>query len=207
MKFVCALLLLFSTVSVAQTTKPPKIITEKEKCGNVTVTNYRIEGARASYQNIGCISIGKVKNTFTPPDLLKGAEACIAQGNYNDAIKLILLANIYYNFDAQRVTDESAKDAGSLLYSEFLSKFSEMHNVRDKMTKAAESIVNDSQALKTCCDQIKSVGYPRYYPNYMILHGMRAFRGDPHKDALVKDFDAQTVWNKSIEATTRCPID
>jgi hypothetical protein len=204
MKFVSALLLLFSTVAVAESTKHPKIITEKQKFGNVTVNNYRIEGACASNQNIGCISIGKVKNTFTPPDLLKGAEACIAQGNYNGAVKLIVVANVYSNFDAQRVTDESAKDAGNMAGSEFFSKFATSHDFLAELKR--ESRINNPKAFKTCCDQIKKIGYPKYYPAYMILHGMRAFRGDPHKDALVKDFDAEAAWNKAMQLVG-CPID
>ncbi|NDB87059.1 MAG: hypothetical protein EB127_30890 [Alphaproteobacteria bacterium] len=200
MKLLCALLLLFSTVSVAAEKKPAKIM--KEEQGNFT--NYSIDSAGASYQNIGCIPISKAQNTFTPADLLKGAEVCILQDNYNDGVQLVSLANLYANFDSERVTDESPKEAGYALYVEFFSKLLKIRNFEAKFDKARKSISKDSKASKTYCDHIKKIGYPKYYPNYMILYGINAFLGDPHKNALVKNFHAENVWNKAIADLRDC---
>lgn len=204
MKLLCALLLLLTTVAGAEEAKPPKIITEQR--GNVT--NYRIEGARAPSQDIGCIPIVKAKNTFTPPDLFKGAEACITQDNYHDAARLLLLAYVYSDFDFHRVTDESAKEAGYISYLEFIShisKFLNLDKFHSKMNKELKYIFKKSKELKKYCTQIQEIGYPRYYPNYMILHGLKAFYTDPHQDALVKDFDAQTAWHESMRIVVDCP--
>jgi hypothetical protein len=46
---------------------------------------------------------------------------------------------------------------------------------------------------------------PDYYPRYMVLHGIRAFSGNPHEGALVKDFDAPGVWKNLQSAYFHCP--
>jgi hypothetical protein len=39
----------------------------------------------------------------------------------------------------------------------------------------------------------------------MILHGMKAFTGNPYEDALLKDFDAQKTWTEIQTSYLTCP--
>jgi hypothetical protein len=45
---------------------------------------------------------------------------------------------------------------------------------------------------------------PNYY-SYMVLHGIKAFTGNPHEGALLKDFDAPKVWTNLQAAYLHCP--
>jgi len=47
---------------------------------------------------------------------------------------------------------------------------------------------------------------PDYYPSYMILHGIKAFEGNPHDGALLKDFDSQKVWTNLLTKFLHCPM-
>ncbi|MGA3281395.1 MAG: hypothetical protein ABSD50_10480 [Smithella sp.] len=176
------------TIPSAQTLEPPKII--KEQSGNIT--NYRVEGSLASTQTIGCIPLSEVKNTFTPADLYKGVSECIAKDNYDLGAGLFALAGIYASFDAERITDKTAGQAKTVLIMNVFSSVSQ-----DKKTKFSEEIdriSKDPDILGMLCSQVQKIGMPNYYPSYMILHGIKAFTGNPHDGALAKDFDAQKVW-------------
>jgi hypothetical protein len=39
----------------------------------------------------------------------------------------------------------------------------------------------------------------------MILHGIKAFTGNPHDDALLKDFDAEKTWKSLQTEFLKCP--
>jgi hypothetical protein len=177
----------------------PKVIVEQT--GNVT--NVRAEGQLASTQNVGCVPLAQVKNTFTPPDLYKGVSECLAKNNYDLAIRLFSLAGLYGGFDAERITDKTAGQARSVLVSNTL-----MDVPQDKKAKLGEAqaqISNNPELLGKLCGDVQRIGMPNYYPAYMILHGMRAFTGNPHEGALVKDFDAPGAWKKIQAAYLGCP--
>ena len=193
------LLPLLSTLALAQTAAPPKIIIEQ----NGRITNYRAEGSLASTQTVGCIPLAKAKNTFTPPDLYKGVAECITQDNYDFAAGLFALAGIYGRFDAERISDKSAGQAKAVLVMNTFStvpqdKKTAFNEVLNRTTKNAGS-------LKKLCGDVQKIGMPNYYPGYMILHGMKAFTGNPHDGALVKDFDAPGVWMNLQAAYLHCP--
>lgn len=183
----------------AQTPKPPKIIVGQSG----KVTNVTAEGNLASYQAVGCIPLAEAKNTLTPADIHKGVGQCIEQGNYDFAARLYLLAFMYGIFDAERITDKTAGQAILVLN---MNTFSNVP--QDKKIKADEAIkhiAKDSELLGKLCGEINKIGPPDYYPSYMILHGVKAFTGNPHDGALVKNFNTLGVWKKIQSKNLKCP--
>jgi hypothetical protein len=194
-------LLFLSTMVLAQTMESPKILTRQS--GNVK--KHWVEGSLASTQTIGCIPLAEAKNTFTPPDLYKGVEACVAQDNYNLAVRLFVLAGMYSWFDADRITDESAAQARTILITNTFAAMPE--GKKAKFSEALDPLTKnpDPALVEKLCDEVEKVGAPNYYPSYMILHGIKAFTGNPHKEALIKDFGAATAWKSLQSEYLHCP--
>lgn len=199
MKYQLLLLLFFSSFTVAETFAPPKIIVEQKG----KVTNVISEGNLASYQAVGCIPLAEVKNTFTPADMHKGVGLCIEQGNYDYAANLYLLAFMYGIFDAERVTDKTAGQAILVLNMNTFSKVQQDKKI--KVEEAIKRIAKDSELLGKLCGEINKIGPPDYYPSYMILHGVKAFTGNPHDGALVENFDTSGVWKRIQSKNLKCP--
>lgn len=199
MRQLLFLLPFFSTLALAQTVAPPKIISEQ----NGRVTNYRAEGSLASTQTIGCIPLVKAKNSFTPPDLYLGVTECIAKGNYDFAASLFALAGIYGRFDAERVTDKSAGQAKTVLVMNTFANVPQ--DKKTQFNEALNRIAKNPESLEKLCGEVQKVGIPHYYPSYMILHGIKTFTGNPNDGTLLKDFDPQKVWANLRRAYLHCP--
>ena len=199
MKLLPFALLFLLAPAFSQTLAPSKIITEQR--GNVT--NFRTEGNLASSQAIGCIPLADAKNTFTPADLYKGVDDCIAKDDYDLAIGLFTLAGIYARFDAERITDKSAGQAKTVL---IMNTFSSVP--QDKKTRFSETaarLTKNPDILGALCGKVQKIGMPNYYPSYMILHGIKAFTGNPNDGALVKGFDSAKVWITLQTEYLHCP--
>lgn len=199
MKTLFFLLTFFSTLALAETLEPPKIIKET----NGKFTNLRAEGSLESTRTIGCIPLAQAKNTFTPPDLYKGLGECLSQDNYEFSAGLSALAGIYAMFDAARITDKTAGQAKSGL---IMNTFSTVPlEKKQKYVEAINRVAKNPEQLGKLCGEIKEIGMPNYYPSYMILHGIKAFTGNPHEGALIKDFDSSSVWKKLQSDFLHCP--
>lgn len=196
-----ALILLLPFLSpcvFSETVEPPKIHVEQ----NGIVTNMTVEGNLASYINIGCISLSEVKNTFTPADLYKGVRECIKQENFDRAANLFMLAGLNARFDAERITDKTAGQARVVL---IMNTFSNVpQDQKDKFGAAVKRLTENTEFLGKLCNEINKIGIPDYYPSYMILHGVKAFTGNPHERALITHFDALSVWKKLQFESLQC---
>jgi hypothetical protein len=193
-------LLPFSVPQVAaQDGQKPNIIGEKH--GNIT--NYRVEGSLAPMQSVGCIPIAAAKSNMTPADLYPGVLSCIDQSRYDMATALFALAGIYARFDAERISDKTAGQAGEVL---IMNTFATLTQDRKTQFGAAFNRVTGSpQSLGPLCAAIEKIGAPEYYPKYMILHGMKAFMDDPYKDALAAEFDKAATWRRLQSDYLHCP--
>ena len=189
MKRLIFLLLTFQSLAVAQAVDKPKILIDT----NGNFTNIHVEGSLASTQNIGCIRLSESKNTFSPPDLYKGVSECVSQDKYDLAARLFALAGIYGAFDAERVSDKTAGQAKSILILNTMSNYSS--DQKSKFQEAINNISKNEENLRELCGEVRAVGMPNYYPNYMILHGINALTGNSNGEALIKDFDAPKTWN------------
>ena len=59
------------------------------------IHNYQMEGDLESPNDIGCIPIDQARATYNPVDLYRGAAACIAREEWDDAAGLFALGGIY----------------------------------------------------------------------------------------------------------------
>jgi hypothetical protein len=128
---------------------------------------------------------------------------CLAKDNYDAAVDLFALAGIYARFDAERVADKSAGQARTVLIMNTFAGLSE--EKKAKFNTALKRITGTQEVLGKLCGQIGKVGMPSYYPGYMVLHGIKAFTGNPHDGALIKDFDATGAWKNLQSAYLHCP--
>ncbi|OAN55233.1 hypothetical protein A6A04_11265 [Paramagnetospirillum marisnigri] len=197
------LILLASPVPMASAqvgpSDPPRIITER----NGAITNHRVEGSLAPSREIGCIAVAEADNAMTPPDLYIGVRKCLDQDRFERAVELFALAGLYGNFDAMRVTDRSAGQAKTVL---IMGTFSTVGPERkDRFRQALERMNANPDSLTALCRSVDRVGHPGYYPAYMILHGMKAFTGNPHDGALAPDFDAAATWTSLRSNYLHCP--
>jgi hypothetical protein len=167
------------------------------------ITNVTAAGNLAATKPISCRSLGGLDNTFTPADLYPGVKDCVDQDRYAEATDLAALAGIYGAFDASRVTDESAGQASKVLIMTTLGSVAD--SKRKLFQNAVLGMHSDPKALSRLCGRIRKIGFPRYYPKYMIMHGIRAFTGDPNKDALKSQFDPKATWIALQTSYLNCP--
>jgi len=158
----------------------------------------------ASMHPLACVPLTQVKNTDTPADIFKGLSECIKQNNYDDAADLFAIAGAYGQFDAQRVTDKTAGQAKTVLVMEAFTDV--LEDKKAQFAKVQALRMTDPKTLNTICANIKQIGHPNYFPDYMILHGMRAFTGEnPYQNALEKNFDEAKVWGEVLAGYLTCP--
>lgn len=169
--------------------KAPTVIATQ----NGNVTNMTIAGQLAAKHPVGCVPLSTLDNTRTPPDLYLGVSACINRDDYSTAAGLFALAGIESRFDAERVADKSAGQAGQVL---IMGTFNAIPDEkRQQFQKTVAGMNADPKAMALICRAIEKIGYPTYYPEYMVLHGIQAFTAKPGDATLVADFNAPVTWN------------
>ncbi len=166
------------------------------------VTHVTVAGQLAAKRPVGCVPLTQVDTTRTPPDLYLGVAACIQQDDYRTAAGLFALAGVESQFDAQRVLDKSAGQAGQVLIMNTFNGLSD--EKRGKFGKTVTEFAADTTALAQVCTSIRNMGYPTYYPEYMVLHGIHAFTAKPGDPTLVAAFDAAATWNSLLTTYLNC---
>jgi ankyrin repeat protein len=179
---------------------PPPAITVTH---NGRITNVTAAGNLATTHPVSCRTLETLDNSHTPPDLFQGVKDCIEHDHYAEAVDLFALAGIESRFDAARVTDKTAGDAGEVL---ILTTFDGMaKEKRDQFGNTIRALNSNPKALAALCNRIRKIGVPAYYPDYMVMHGMGAFTGDPHAKALDPRFDAGAAWSSLQTSYLNCP--
>ena len=189
----------FSTLALAEQPTPPK----ENQAQHTDITHLYTEGNLASTHPLACLPLAQVKNIDTPADIFKGVRQCVEQNKYDDATDLFAIAGAYSKFDAERVTDKTAGQAKSALISDAFLTVPE--DKKNQFATVQQFRMTNPETLKTICSSIKQIGPPNYYPEYMILHGMKAFTGNPYENALEKDFNAVEAWRKVLSEYLSCP--
>jgi hypothetical protein len=157
------------------------------------VTQLAVAGQLAAKNPVGCVKLSQLDNTRTPPDLYIGVSTCIQQNDYGTAAALFALAGIESRFDAERVLDKSAGQAGQVL---IMGTFNAIPDEKRKeFQKTVTEFSADPAALAQLCGAVQKIGYPTYYPEYMVLHGINAFTAKPGDGTLAAGFDAPATWN------------
>jgi ankyrin repeat protein len=187
-----------AAVAAASASTPAVTVTRSGRITNVTSA-----GNLAATKPISCRPLGELDSTYTPADIWPGVRDCIDHERYAEAADLSALAGIYGAFDGARVTDVSAGQASQVLIITTLGAVED--NRRKLFESAVRSAHSDPKLLGDLCTRIRMIGSPSYYPDYMIMHGIRAFTGDPHKDALKSPFDGKAVWEGLRTTYLNCP--
>ncbi len=166
------------------------------------VTNLTVVGQLAANQPLGCVSIDGVGKDHTPPDLYHGVSACIQQEDYRTAVALFALAGLESRFDAERVLDKTAGQAGQVLIMDTFNGLPD--DKRAKFQAAVKAVAADPEVLSRTCAAIRKIGYPTYYPAYMVLHGIRAFTAKPDDPTMEPNFDGAAAWNSLLGTYLNC---
>ena len=61
----------------------------------------------------------------------------------------------------------------------------------------------DSENLKVICRDIRNIGAPKYYPKYMIQHGINAFM-DKGDTGINENFNREESWKLALESYLHC---
>ncbi len=164
-----------------------------------TITVSNIEGNLGTKSNPKCITMSEAVTLLTPPDLALGILECYKSDDVQNALDMFWVMKVRAFFDAQRVNDESAGAAQGALQAQLFGTTGEeflikMQNLLDK---------DKEVFFSRLCSTMKTLGPPDYYPEYMILHGMKAFLGI-EGDGLKPDFDADRQWGKILRNNLSC---
>jgi Domain of unknown function (DUF4124) len=178
--------------------EPSRIIVEQKG----KATNTGLVGQLAANQPLTCVSLDLAGRDRTPPDLYQGVSACIRQEDYRTAVALFALAGMETRFDAARVLDKTAGQAGQALVMDTINGFPD--DRRAKFQAAVKAVAADPEALSRTCASIRKIGYPTYYPAYMVLHGIRAFTAKPDDPTMEPNFDGATAWNSLLSTYLNC---
>lgn len=131
-----------------------------------------------------------------------GVKTCIQQDDYRGAAELFALAGVESRFDAERVLDKSAGQAGQVLIMDTFNGLPD--EKRTKFSTAVSELAADTTALSQTCSRIRTMGFPNYYPQYMVLHGIRAFTAKPGDPTLVATSDPAAAWDSLLRTYLNC---
>lgn len=79
------------------------------------VTNLESPGNLAQSVDPGCVTMTTADAQLSPPDLALGVLACGREGNWDAAAEMYILLLLRSDFDARRVADSTAHQAGEVL--------------------------------------------------------------------------------------------
>jgi hypothetical protein len=178
--------------------EPPRVNVSQDG----KVTQLTVAGQLAAKHPLDCVPLEQVDNTRTPPDLYLGVSACILKDDYRTAVALFALAGVESRFDAERVLDKSAGQAGPVLIMNTFNGLAQ--DKREKFGKIVSELAADPKALADTCSAIRNIGHPTYYPEYMVLHGIHAFTAKAGDPTLSPTFDAAASWNTLLTTYLNC---
>jgi hypothetical protein len=166
---------------------------------NGAVIDYTLPRNLMPTHIVGCVSMDKASNTWTPADVFPAMRKCIDRGNYTYAVDLFSLATSYGRFDMMRVPDQSAWNAMQVLQMQYLQDVTPVQKAG--FNKAAEAMLQNRSDI---CMRLGKLGPPDYVPTYMIQHGMAAFTKSLKNGGLVQDFNAQSAWAEVLRDYAHC---
>ena len=166
------------------------------------IISIEAEGNLESPNPCGCVEISEVTNKHNPADILNGMRKCIELKDFDKAAKLFVIAGVYGKYDTYRVKDQSAHQALIVLQQNILGDIEE-ENKQKFMTHLNKILEENSEEFKNLCQSIQQIGFPTYYPKYMIAHGIQAFT-DNSGDGLVEEFDSEKSWNLVLKSFLPC---
>ena len=167
------------------------------------VTNYQTPGNLEATSPLGCVSLSKVTDQLTPADIYPGMAACIKLGENQKAALLFAVAGAFGYFDGLRVADPSARQAASVVEMNAVSDLTTEQKLAFKKVLFA-TLDSNSAGFKSVCSAVGRLGPPKYFPTYMVQHGMSAFLGGS-RHGLNPNFDPTQGWRTSVTSFLHCP--
>jgi hypothetical protein len=167
------------------------------------IKNNEVLGNLKSTQNIGCMSVTKLVNTYTPPDLYNGMVECAREGKYSEGVYLFALAGTYTAYDRSRVFDRASHQAHTVLPKNALNAIEEPN--KSEFWKEIKNTLGNAKELLPVCQEITRIGAPNYHPQYMIQQGMGATLSKNKTDGLVSNFDSAKAWKQALLSYLNCP--
>jgi hypothetical protein len=158
--------------------------------GNRTIIH--TQGGMEPTQSPPCTDLTHAADDLTPPDLFLGIIDCLVKGRGESAAGLHILMMTKADFDAKRVADQTAHDAGQLL-DKWLREtlVAEKRDLLDAGVKRLLDLTGEDFFFKVCMD-LSSDGAPVHDPWYMIAHGTGPLTVNK-PTFLVPDFDAEAA--------------
>ncbi len=196
-KLLTIILLTVICSSCATTTNKPKIVVEKR---SPNFTNYRVEGSLEPTAPLSCVALNEIGNMTTPPDMFAGLAECVKNNKFDRAGRLLYMARLFGIYDAKRVADKTAGQGLTVLQMNTFSQIDQGKAIT--FQEYINNPKNKKNVLASICVHAKQIGEPRYYPKYMILHGIQAFTGI-NGDGLEPNFDAAKVWKSILERSCK----
>lgn len=168
-------------------------------------TNIETPGNLQATRDLGCIAPAEFKPQYTPADLAPAIVACAQAGRTEDALFLFATMIGYAAFDGQRVTDETAAQARSVLSIQVGQTLkngdADVFAAWEKTLRTA--LDKGSPLTPEQCALHRELGPPDYRPDYMIAHGIKAVTGSD-EPPLKSDFDAAATWDAVLTNFLRC---
>lgn len=165
----------------------------------------------ATLRSGGCPRLASLDGSQTPEQLYRGVAACMRRSDTDTAVVLFSLAVAYGRYDALRVADPSAHQAGLLLRLVALQRLEEAQ--RQALSREMTMAQSEAGRRQNLCAAIERIGAPTYRPDYMSHHGAMALRRSfsEHRppafrasSELVQGFDGEAAWNQVLDRVLRC---
>ena len=159
-------------------------------------------GNLESPKPLACVDLSQVTNENNPADILNGMRECIKLKDYKNAARLFAIAGVYGKYDTYRVKDKSAHQALLVLQQSIIMNLEESEQ-KALFESLKKELAQGSDNLNEICQAIRKIGAPKYYPKYMIQHGIQAFTQN-EGNGLNEKFDSEASWNLALKEYLHC---
>lgn len=153
-----------------------------------------------------CVRLDEIGDSPTPMELYGAVRDCLQNNRDADAVALFALAGMDSSFDSQRVTDKTAGQARQILIMDLFQGMSA--GVRARFDGAMKNEMADAPRHAALCERIAEIGPPRYFPAYMVNHGMGSIRSaltsQVQPAPLEPNFDAAGTWKSLLANYLNC---
>jgi len=177
--------------STAGPSNSPELIKDNSPSNTAST---RDKSSQEASRRLGCIELNEIDNSMSPLSLFIGMKQCLNDSELDNAANMYFFARLYGAFDGRRVDDNSADQAIAVIHRAIFSK-ADKKVVEKFQTHLNEDYGKGSPKFSAFCQAARKNGPPKYYPKYMIQHGIKAFSGIKG-DGLKHDFDTGAEWGR-----------
>ena len=165
------------------------------------VISIEAKGNLESPKPLSCVSLSEVKNEHNPADLLIGMKKCIELKDFKNAARLFAIAGVFGKYDSYRVKDKSAHQALLVLQQNVILNLGDTE--KNALVESIKKELSETDSLNEICGIIRKIGAPKYFPTYMVQHGIQAFL-EQGGNGLNENFDSQVSWNLALKSYLHC---